>query len=43
MVPPRRRYSQLISDDERLLESPFVVPTECLGEVAEMVRASGPA
>jgi uncharacterized protein (TIGR03032 family) len=38
-----RRYSDLINDDEKLLESSFVVPTECLGEVAATVRASGPA
>jgi hypothetical protein len=29
-------------DDEKLLESSFVVPAECLGEVAATVRASGP-
>ena len=27
----------------KLVESSFVVPTECIGEVAESVRASGPA
>jgi hypothetical protein len=43
MVLPGRRYPELINDDETLLERPFVVSTECLGEVAEMVRASGPA
>jgi hypothetical protein len=31
------------STDEKLLESSFVVPTECLGEVAATVRPSGPA
>ena len=38
-----RRFPELINDDEKLLESSFVVPTECLGEVAATVRASGPA
>ena len=38
-----RRYPDLINDDEKLLESSFVVPTECLGEVAATVIASGPA
>jgi hypothetical protein len=38
-----RRFPDLINDDEQLLESSFVVPTECLGEVAASVRASGPA
>jgi hypothetical protein len=33
----------LINDDEKLLESPFVVPTESLSEVAATVRASGRA
>jgi hypothetical protein len=28
---------------ERSVESSFVVPTACLGEVAATVRASGPA
>jgi hypothetical protein len=32
----------LINDDDKLLESSFVVPTECLDEVAATVRASGP-
>jgi hypothetical protein len=32
----------LIDDDKKLLESPFVVPTECLGDVAATVRAGGP-
>ncbi len=34
-----RRFPDLINDDEKLLESSFVVPTECLGEVAASVRA----
>jgi uncharacterized protein (TIGR03032 family) len=38
-----RRFPDLINDDEKLLESSFVVPTECLGEVTATVRASGPA
>jgi uncharacterized protein (TIGR03032 family) len=38
-----RRFPDLINDDDKLLESSFVVPTECLGEVAATVRASGPA
>jgi hypothetical protein len=38
-----RRFPDLINDDERLLESSFVVPTECLGEVAASVRASASA
>jgi uncharacterized protein (TIGR03032 family) len=33
-----RRFPELINDDERLLESSFVVPTECLGDVAATVR-----
>ena len=37
------RFPDLINEDEKLLESSFVVPTECLGEVAPTVRASGPA
>jgi uncharacterized protein (TIGR03032 family) len=41
-VLPGRRYPDLINDDETLLENSFVVPTECLGEVATTVRASGP-
>ena len=36
------RFPDLINDDEKLLESSFVVPTECLGEVAATVRAAGP-
>jgi uncharacterized protein (TIGR03032 family) len=38
-----RRFPDLINDDEKLLESSFVVPTECLGEVAATVRTGGPA
>jgi uncharacterized protein (TIGR03032 family) len=38
-----RRFPDLINDDNQLLESSFVVPTECLGDVAATVRASGPA
>jgi uncharacterized protein (TIGR03032 family) len=38
-----RRFPDLINDDEKLLESSFVVPTECLGEVAATVRGSGAA
>src|SRR5215831_6488668 len=38
-----RRFPDLINDDEKLLESSFVVPAECLGEVAATVRAAGPA
>jgi uncharacterized protein (TIGR03032 family) len=34
----QRRYPDLINDDEKLLESSFVVPTECLGAVAATVR-----
>jgi hypothetical protein len=40
---PSRRHPDLINDDETLPESSFVVPTECLDEVAATVRASGPA
>jgi uncharacterized protein (TIGR03032 family) len=35
-----RRFPELINDDETLLESSFVVPTESLGEVAASVRAA---
>jgi uncharacterized protein (TIGR03032 family) len=38
-----RRFPDLINDDEKLLESSFVVPTECLSEVAATVRTSVPA
>jgi uncharacterized protein (TIGR03032 family) len=33
-----RRYPELINDDQKLLENSFVVPTECLDEVAATVR-----
>ena len=33
-----RRFPDLINDDEKLLEDSFVVPTECLDEVAATVR-----
>jgi uncharacterized protein (TIGR03032 family) len=33
-----RRYPDLINDDEKLLENSFVIPTACLGEVAQAVR-----
>jgi uncharacterized protein (TIGR03032 family) len=42
-VLPGRRYPDLINDDEALLERSFVVPTECLDEVATTVRAPEPA
>jgi hypothetical protein len=35
-----RRFPEPINDDEKLLESSFVVPTECVGEFAATVRAS---
>jgi hypothetical protein len=38
-----RRFLDRINDHETLLESSFVVPGECLGEVAATVRASRPA
>ena len=38
-----RRLPDLINDDEKLLGNSFVVPTECLGEVAATVRVSRPA
>lgn len=38
-----RRFPDLINDDEKLLESSFVVPTECLNEVSATVRAAEPA
>ncbi len=38
-----RRFPDLINDEDKLLESSFVVPTECLGEVAATVRAAGAA
>ncbi len=37
-----RRFPDLVNDDDKLLESSFVVPTACLGEVAATVRASEP-
>jgi uncharacterized protein (TIGR03032 family) len=37
-----RRFPDLINDDEKVLESSFVVPTESLGEVAATVRAREP-
>ncbi|WZO99345.1 TIGR03032 family protein [Isosphaeraceae bacterium EP7] len=37
------RFPELINDDQQLMESSFVVPTECLGDVAATVRAAGPA
>jgi uncharacterized protein (TIGR03032 family) len=36
-----RRFPELINDDQTVLESSFVVPTECLGDVAATVRAQG--
>jgi uncharacterized protein (TIGR03032 family) len=33
-----QRFPELINDDDMLLESSFVVPTECLSEVATTVR-----
>jgi hypothetical protein len=36
-----RRFPDLINDDEKLLESSFVVPTARLGDVAARVRAPG--
>jgi hypothetical protein len=38
-----RRFPDLINDDDKVLESSFVVPTECLGDVAATVRAAEPA
>src|SRR5262249_44476287 len=38
-----RRFPELINDDEKVLANSFMVPTECLGEVAATVRAEGPA
>ena len=37
-----RRYPDLMNDEDKVLESSFVVPTECLGEVAATVRSSEP-
>jgi uncharacterized protein (TIGR03032 family) len=39
VAPLPRRFPDLINDDEKLLESSFVIPTECLGDVAATVRA----
>jgi hypothetical protein len=39
----RGKLPELINEDEKLVESSFVVPTECLGEVAATVRAAGPS
>ena len=36
-----RRFPDLINDNDKLLESSFVVPSECLGDVAATVRAPG--
>jgi uncharacterized protein (TIGR03032 family) len=36
-----RRFPDLINDNDKLLESSFVVPSECLDEVAATVRAPG--
>jgi uncharacterized protein (TIGR03032 family) len=41
-VLPGRRFPDLINEDEKTRDSSFVVPTECLGDVAATVRASGP-
>jgi uncharacterized protein (TIGR03032 family) len=43
VAPLPSRFPDLINDDEKLLESAFVVPTEYLGEVAPSVRAAAPA
>ena len=43
MALQARRFPGLINDDDKLLESSFVVPTECLGDVAATVRVLGPA
>ena len=40
LVP--RRFTDLINVDEKILKSSFVVPAECLDEVAASVRAAGP-
>lgn len=42
-VLPGRRYPDLINDDEALLENSFVVPDDCLDEVAPTVRVAAPA
>jgi hypothetical protein len=36
-----RRFPDLINDDQKLLESSFAVPTECLGDVAATVGVWG--
>jgi uncharacterized protein (TIGR03032 family) len=36
-----RRFPDLINDDQKLMESSFVVPTECLQDVAAIVRHGG--
>jgi uncharacterized protein (TIGR03032 family) len=38
-----RRFPDLINDDDKVLESSFVIPSECLGDVAAIVRAPGAA
>jgi uncharacterized protein (TIGR03032 family) len=37
-----RRFPELINEDEKLLENSFVVPNDCLSEVAAAVRATEP-
>jgi hypothetical protein len=37
----RGKLPELINEDEKLVESSFGVPTECLDEVAATVRAAG--
>jgi hypothetical protein len=34
-----RRFPELINDDQTLVKSSFVIPTECLGDVPVTVRA----
>ncbi len=43
VAPVAARFPDLINDEDKLLESSFVVPTERLGEVAATVRAAGAA
>jgi uncharacterized protein (TIGR03032 family) len=38
----RRRFPELINDDDKVLESSFVVPGECLKDVAATVLAAEP-
>jgi uncharacterized protein (TIGR03032 family) len=38
-----RRFPELINDDEKVLANSFMVPTECLADVAATVRAAKPA